>query len=179
MTAAREGELGDGDAAAGADDRRGPATRWPEAARSPTPLVPALDEILPVAAAACSPPRAKILELIPDGERLPDRRRAAWSDEGRRAGATLRATAPRASPRRVKRELIPAIDNFGETIDALDKYKGGIAQTADLWSGAFSTDRNVGPYTQIWFGNGEITPEGLGLARLGRARHGRPTRDSH
>ena len=66
---------------------------------------------------------------------------------------------------------------FGDTIDALDKYKGGIAQTADLWSGAFSTVGNGGPYTQVYFGNSEITPEGFGLGTAAaQARGGQPSK---
>ena len=75
---------------------------------------------------------------------------------------------------RVKRDLIPAIDKFGVTISALDKYKGGIAQTADLWSGAFSATSNGGTYSQIYFGNGEITPRGPGHGAVGGAQPGRP-----
>ncbi len=73
--------------------------------------------------------------------------------------------------------MTPAVGKFAATAHALDKFKGGIAQTADLWTGAFSTHANNGPYSQIYVNNFEFTPEGLGLpAAAARSRSGEPSR---
>ncbi len=133
------------------------------------PLVSALDQINPVAP-SLQPAAAKIRALIPRAdsfltaaERLVDvgARPVHQFQEGTKG-----------LEHRVNRDLRPAIRNFSKTIDALDKYKGGIAQTADLWSSAFSLNANGGPYSQVYFGATEVLPEGLGFparAKLTRA----------
>ena len=173
VTTAREGEL------AAAVRRLAPTTIAARDALAKTralaePLVPALDQLLPVLP-QLEPASEQITALIPEAsEFLTVAEQLA--DEGAEPVRLFR-DGTKGLADRVKRDLIPAISNFGTTIDALDKYKGGIAQTADLWSGAFSQIANNGPYTQVWFGGGEITPEGLGLGpAAARARQGRPTR---
>lgn len=138
------------------------------------PLNSALDQIVPVAG-KLDPASEKVLELIPQADEFLDAGAALVEDGAKPVRLFEQGT--RGLPERVEDDLIPAIADFGETIAALDKFKGGIAQTADLWSGAFSQNANNGPYSQVYFGNTEITPEGLGLGPgAARRRAGRPTR---
>lgn len=138
------------------------------------PLVTALDQVVPVAD-NLRPASAKVRELIPRAGRLLDAGEKLADDGAGPVRLFERGTRGLAG--RVKRDLIPAIDNFAVTIAALDKFKGGIAQTADLWSQAFSLTANNGIYTQVFFGNSEMTPEGLGLgAAAALSRGGKPSR---
>lgn len=138
------------------------------------PLVTALDQVVPVADRL--PPTAKkVRALIPQADDFLDDAEGLVEDGARPVSLFEKGT--RGLANRVKTDLIPAIDNFAVTIDALDKFKGGIAQTSDLWSQAFSNTANNGPYSQIYFGNTEILPEGLGLARsAARSRNGEPSK---
>lgn len=126
-----------------------------------TPLNSALDQLLP-ATPSLQPAADETLELIPQANDFLGLAERVVADGARPVRLFERGTRGLAG--RVERDLIPAIDKFGETIGALDKYKRGIAQTADLWSGAFSANANNGAYSQVYFGNAEIAPEGLGLA---------------
>jgi virulence factor Mce-like protein len=138
------------------------------------PLNYTLDQLIPVSD-QLQPAADKTLALIPQAENflaLGDR----VSRDAKRP-INLFEEGTRGLADRVKRDLIPAVDKFRVTIDALDKYKGGIAQTADLWTGAFSTVGNGGPYSQVYFGNSELTPEGLGLSEdATKARGDDPSR---
>lgn len=139
-----------------------------------SPLNAALDQLLPVAG-NLEAASARALELIPQADEfltVGGRLVEQGAEPVRLFEAGTRGLGPR-----IKRDLIPAIDSFGVTISALDKFKGGIAQTSDLWSGAFSATANGGTYSQVYFGNGEFSPEGLGLApSAARSRHGRPSK---
>ncbi len=138
------------------------------------PLNFTLDQLLPVSD-QLQPAADKTLALIPEADSFLDLG-AEVADDGARP-VRLFERGTRGLADRVEDELIPAVDNFRVTIDALDKYKGGIAQTADLWSGGFSTNGNGGPYSQVYFGNAELTPEGLGLGpAAARSRGERPSR---
>jgi len=138
------------------------------------PLNSALDQIVPVAGSV-EPAAAQVLELIPDASKFLDVADQLVTDGAR--PVHLFKTGTKGLAGRVKHELIPSIDKFAATIAALDKFKGGIAQTADLWTSAFSINSNAGPYTQNWVGSTEISPEGLGLsAAAARRRQDRPTR---
>ena len=138
------------------------------------PLNFTLDRLLPVAG-NLEPTAARGLELIAEADRFLDTSELLVNEA--QTPVRLFEKGTRGLPERVERDLIPAIDAFGETIAALDKYKGGIAQTADLWSGAFSNNANGGPYSQIYFGNQEITPEGLGFGpAAARSGGGRPSK---
>lgn len=128
--------------------------------RLAVPLNSTLDELLPVAD-QLQPAADKTLALIPQANDFLDLGEELVQDATR--PIELFEEGTRGLADRVERDLIPAVAKFDETISALDKYKGGIAQTADLWSGAFSTVGNGGAYSQIYFGNAELTPEGLGL----------------
>ena len=138
------------------------------------PLNYTLDQLIPVSD-QLQPAADKTLALIPQAEDF-----LALGDTVSRQGKRpikLFEEGTRGLAARVRRDLIPAVDKFDVTISALDKYKGGIAQTADLWSGAFSTVGNGGPYSQVYFGNSEFTPEGVGLpASAAKSRGGRPSR---
>lgn len=137
-------------------------------------LVPALDQVLPVTD-RLQPAADEVLDLIPRADGFLDTASAFVRDGARPLSLFEQGT--RGLGGRVRRDLIPAIDKFGSTIGALDKFKGGIAQTADLWSRAFSQNNNLGTYTQVLFGNGEMTPEGLGLEPAdARSRGRKPAR---
>lgn len=173
VTASREAELRD------ATRRLAPTLH--EAERSlaagralADPLNATLDQLIPVSG-QLQQAAEKTLALIPQAEDFLELGDQVSRDAKRPVRLFERGT--RGLAPRVRRDLIPAVDKFDETISALDKYKGGIAQTADLWSGAFSTVGNMGPYSQVFFGNSEITPEGLGLgASAARRRGDRPSR---
>ncbi len=138
------------------------------------PLNSALDQLNPVAG-NLQPAADSALRLIPDASRFLDVG-SRLIDDGTKP-LHLFEQGTRGLAGRVKRELIPAINDFGVTIGALDKYKGGIAQLADLWSQAFSLNANNGPYAQVYLGNSELTPEGLGLgSAAARSRGGQPSR---
>jgi virulence factor Mce-like protein len=144
------------------------------ARRLADPLSSALGELLPVAG-NLEPAGSKALGLIDRADGFLDDAEALVA-AGRRP-VRLFEQGTRGLAQRVRRDLIPAIDDFGVTISALDKYKGGIAQTADLWSSAFSVSANGGAYSQIYAGNQEMTPQGLGLGpAAARSRGGRPSR---
>lgn len=138
------------------------------------PLSYTLDQLLPVSD-QLQPAADRTLALIPQAEDFLALGDAVSRDAKRPVNLFEEGTRGLAD--RVKRDLIPAVDKFDTTITALDKYKGGIAQTADLWSGAFSTNANGGTYSQVYFGNSESTPEGLGLgAAAARSRNGEPSK---
>lgn len=138
------------------------------------PLNSSLDRILPVAG-NLGPTAERALELIPEASALLDAG-GRLAEEGARP-VRLFEQGTRGLAGRVKRDLIPAIDEFGVTIDALDKFKDGIAQTADLWSGGFSATANNGVYSQVYFGGSEMTPEGFGMAPgAARSRGRRPSK---
>ncbi len=138
------------------------------------PLNYTLDKLLPVSD-QLEPAAQKTLALIPQASDFLDLGQSLVDDSTRPIHLFEQGTRGLAD--RVKTDLTPAVAKFKTTISALDKYKGGIAQTADLWSGAFSTNGNGGTYTQVYFGNGEITPEGLGLsASAARARKKNPSK---
>jgi virulence factor Mce-like protein len=137
------------------------------------PLSYALDQLLPVSD-QLQPAADKTLALIPQAQGFLELGDVVSRDAKRPVNLFEEGTRGLAG--RVKRDLIPAVDKFDETITALDKFKGGIAQTADLWSGAFSTNGNGGTYSQVYFGNSESTPEGLGLSpAAARSRSGSPS----
>ena len=131
-----------------------------------------LDRLLPVAD-QLQPAADKTLDLIPQADAFLDLGQSLVDDSSRPIKLFEQGTRGLAG--RVDRDLTPAVAKFRETIDALDKYKGGIAQTADLWSGAFSSVGNGGSFTQVYFGNSEITPGG---PRPEQRRRQRPRRES-
>ena len=139
-----------------------------------TPLNSALDELNPVAG-NLEPAAVKLGELVPEGQELLGLFEQLVRD-GRRPVRLFEA-GTRGLGRRIATDVTPAVGKFAATAAALDKFKGGIAQTADLWTGAFSTHANNGPYSQIYVNNFEFTPEGFGLpAAAARSRGGEPSR---
>lgn len=140
------------------------------------PLTLSLNQILP-AVGNLRPAAQKIRALIPQANEFLGAGERLVADGA--GPVALFEEGTRGLAKRVRRDLIPAIDDFSVTIAALDKYKGGIAQTADLWSRAFSVNANAGTISQVYFGNLEITPEGLGFpsrARLTKGPNDLPTK---
>ncbi len=133
------------------------------------PLNYTLDKLLPVTD-RLEPAAQKTLALIPQASDFLDLGQSLVDDSARPIHLFEQGTRGLAG--RVENDLTPAIAKFRTTIDALDKYKGGIAQTADLWSGAFSTNGNGGTYSQIYFGNTEFPPDGLGLSAAAAKKRG-------
>jgi virulence factor Mce-like protein len=139
-----------------------------------TPLNSALNQLIPVAG-NLEPAAVRLNELVPKGQELLTLFEQLVR-EGRRP-VRLFEEGTRGLGDRIANEVTPAVGKFAATAQALDKFKGGIAQTADLWTAAFSTHANNGPYSQIYVNNFEFTPEGFGLpASAMRSRGGRPTR---
>lgn len=137
------------------------------------PFSRALDQLIPVAG-NLEPSAVKIRELLPKVSAFLDQS-DTLVDASRRP-LTLLKQGTAGLEGRIRSELIPAIENFGVTIDAFDKYKGGLQQTADLWSSAFSASANNGPYTQVYVGNSEIDPLALGFpSSAGQSRGGEPS----
>ncbi len=138
------------------------------------PLNSALDELIPVAG-NLEPAAVKIGDLVPKGEALFSQFEQLVRD-GRRP-IRLFEEGTRGLGRRIENEVIPAVGKFAATAAALDKFKGGIAQTADLWTSAFSTHASNGPYSQIYVNNFEFTSAGFGLpASAAQSRNGEPTK---
>jgi virulence factor Mce-like protein len=144
--------------------------------RLAAPLNSALDHLIPVAG-NLEPAAVKLEALVPKGQELLSLFEQLVR-EGRRP-VKLFEEGTRGLGNRIANEVTPAVGKFAATAAALDKFKGGIAQTADLWSAAFSTHASNGPYSQIYVNNFELTPEGFGLpASAARSRNGEPSRMS-
>jgi hypothetical protein len=123
------------------------------------------------------PAAVKLEALVPKGQELLTLFEQLVRD-GRKP-VKLFEEGTRGLGNRIANEVTPAVGKFAATAGALDKFKGGIAQTADLWTAAFSTHANNGPYSQIYVNNFEFTPEGFGLpASAMRSRDGEPSRMS-
>lgn len=140
------------------------------------PLSTALDDLIPVAG-DLEPAAVRLGELVPKGQELLTLLEQLVRDGTRPIRLFERGT--RGLGHRIETEVTPAVGKFGATAQALDKFKGGIAQTSDLWTAAFSTHASNGPFSQIYVNNFELTPEGLGLpAAAARSRNGAPSRMS-
>jgi ABC-type transporter Mla subunit MlaD len=175
VTAAREAELAEGTrllAPVLEETQRSLAA----ARRLATPLNFALGELVPVAG-NLEPAALRLNALIPKGQQLLALFEQLIS-EGRRP-LRLFEKGTRGLGTRIETEVTPAVGKFAATAQTLDKFKGGIAQTADLWTAAFSTHTANGPASQIYLNNFEFTPEGFGLpAAAARSRNGQPSRMS-
>lgn len=124
------------------------------------PLLPALDELLP-AAAPLSESLTKLRSLLPRSDALVDRFEGLIEDGERPLELLVRGT--RGLDRRA-RALVPTAKAMRALARRLDRYKGGIAQTADTLSGALSVQDTGGVHAQIDVMNVEpARPENFGF----------------
>ena len=78
--------------------------------------------------------------------------------------------------RRIRNDQVPALEELVDLVDLLYRYRDGILQFAETFSGATSLNRNAGPYAQFAIVNGEATPVGFGFpGSAARARGGKPS----
>ncbi len=83
----------------------------------------------------------------------------------------------RGQAERVRDEQIPALDELIDLIDLIIKYRGGLVQFGDNFSGIFSSRSNYDGFAQAALVNTEILPEGLGLnAAAAASKDGEPSR---
>ena len=173
VTAAREAEL------AGATRELGPTLTETTRALGSTrelasSLVPALDELLPVADQV-GPAATELRGLLP---KLDDLVTTADGlvDEGRKPVA-LFSDGLRGISERVKNDQVPALKELIGLTDLLFEYRFGLVQFAETISSATSMNRRAGPFAQFAVVNFEATPEGFGFpAAAARSRNGEPSR---
>lgn len=159
VTAGRETELAD------VTRQLGPTLRQTQQALLASrllaePLVPALDELVPVANLV-EPTASKLRELAPELDQfitLADR----LVDEGRKP-ARLLSNGLKGQARRVREDQIPALKELVDLVELLTEYQDGLIQFAEGWSGAVSTNRNAGTYAQFAIVNADLTCEGFGV----------------
>lgn len=138
------------------------------------PLVPALDQLLPVAPEV-SPAASKFRALLPQ---LDDLVTSADGlvDDGRKPVA-LFSEGVRGLSEHVRNDQVPALRELIDLVDLLFEYRFGLVQFAETISAVTSVSRNAGPYAQLAIVNAESTPEGFGFpASAARSRNGRPTK---
>jgi ABC-type transporter Mla subunit MlaD len=124
------------------------------------PLRPALDELI-TASAPLDDSLGKLRALLPRSERLISTF-DDLADAGRRPLRQL--VGGTKGLRRRARGLIPAARDLRSLARRLDRYKGGIAQTAETFSGSLSVQDRGGGYAQIDLVNIEpFRPENFGL----------------
>lgn len=138
------------------------------------PLLPALNDLAPGAAALPGSFR-KLRGQLPQAERLLGRFEALVRDGRRPLGLLHRGSR---GLRGRAEALVPVMRDATRLARDLDKYKGGVAQTADTLSGNFSRQDNVGPYGPIDIVKTEgARPENFGMAAsAARRRGGAPSR---
>jgi ABC-type transporter Mla subunit MlaD len=138
------------------------------------PLVPALDELLPVAD-NLQPASRSFRDFVPKLDQLVGKAKHLVAD-GRRPVRQL-AGGLKGLPERIQSDQIPALKELLDLTDLLYKYRNGFIQFADNLSGATSLNKNTGPYLQTAIINAEITPSGLGLGTsAAKSTGGRPSK---
>ena len=173
VTAAREVEVG-------ATTRQlspllGEVRRSLAASRSlAQPLTPALEQLTP-AARDLEPTATELGELSPHLDRLVGVADRLVSD-GRRPVRQL-AGGLEGLAGRIRSDQIPALRELVDLTELLFKYRNGLAQFGDSYSGAASTNRRAGTYAQQAIVSAELDPSGFGLGpAAARSRGGKPSR---
>lgn len=144
VTAAREAEL--------AEATRALAPVLVEAERSVAalrrlaePLAPALEELAP-AGAPLAGGLARLRGLLPRAERLTDQFEDLVREGARPIELMVGGTR---GLRERARKLIPVARDLARLSRRFDRYKAGVAQTADTLSGVFSVQDRNGAYAPI------------------------------
>jgi len=137
-------------------------------------LVPALDEVLPVATQV-QPAASQFREVLPKLDGL-----VTSADGLVRDGAKpvrLFSDGLRGLASRIRGDQIPALRELAGLVDLLFEYRFGLLQFAETISGVSSNNRNAGPYAQFAIVDAESTPAGFGFpARAARSRSGEPSK---
>ena len=123
-------------------------------------LVPALDALLP-AAGPLADSLAKMNDLLPQAEDMAGRFESLVADGERPLDLMLEGTA--GIERRVG-DMIPVMRQLTELSRRLDAYSGGIAQTADTLTAAFSSQDQNGAYGPVQIRLAHLRPENFGLS---------------
>lgn len=139
-------------------------------------LVPALDEVLPVAS-QIEPAARNFRDVLPKLDNLvgtADR----LIDDGARP-VELFSSGLRGLARRVRGDQIPALQELVDLVDLLFEYRFGLVQFAENISGSASQNRNAGPFAQLAIVTSESEPEWFGFpASAARSQNGNPSRVS-
>ena len=128
---------GRGDARPGADAGGGAHAPSPRRRGLAGTLVPALDALDPVAD-ELAPTADKLRALAPEFSGFVDKGRRGSSRVGRKAGRPARGGSPRARPSASGSDQIPALEELAHLSDLLNRYRNGIVETAENFSGATS-----------------------------------------
>lgn len=123
-------------------------------------LIPALDELQPVAA-QLEPTANQLAALAPELSDFVD-----TGSELIRVGKRpvhLLAGGLKGQAGRVRRDQIPALRELANLSALLSKYRNGLVETAVNLSGAFSTARQSGVSALVNVIGADITPTGFGL----------------
>ena len=138
------------------------------------PLDAALTSLNP-AASELEPFANSLVELAPQADEYLGLTENLVADASKPVGQL--SAGLRGQAERVRSEQIPALDELIKLIDLIIKYRGGLVQFGDNFSGAFSGRNNYGGYTQAALVNAELVPEGLGLsASAAESTDGEPSR---
>jgi virulence factor Mce-like protein len=136
-------------------------------------LVPALNEILPVADQV-EPAAQNFRELLPKLGDLVE-----TSDQLVKDGAKpvkLFSNGLRGLADKVRGDQIPALRELVDLVDLLYDYRFGLVQFSENISGVASQNRNAGPFAQFAIVNAEFKPEWFGFpAAAARSKDGRPS----
>ncbi len=108
-------------------------------------LLPALDQIVP-AADSLPAAAAELRGLVPIADRVFEQ--VGVLVEKGQYPLELFVEGTRGINRRLQAQ-IPVVQDLTYRARLLDRYKDGMVQFADTWSGAFSVNDNLGPYGQV------------------------------
>lgn len=159
VTTAREGEL------AAVTRELGPMLAEADfalaaARRMAVLLIPALDALMP-AAEPLAASLAKMNDLLPQAESLTDRFEALVADGRKPLRLMLEGTV--GIKRRVA-AMIPTMRDLTALSRRLDRHSGGIAQTADTLSAAFSYQDRNGAYGPVQIRMEPMDPANFGMS---------------
>lgn len=158
VTASREAEL------AGLTRELGPMLEQAEstliAARGMArPLIPALDALLP-AARPLADSLARMRGLLPQAEEMADRFEALVANG--RAPLRLMLEGTKGIKRRVA-DMVPVMGDLTALSRRLDSHSAAMAQTADTFSSAFSSQDQNGSYGPVQIRLAHFKPENFGF----------------
>lgn len=124
------------------------------------PLVPALDELVPVAH-EIGPASERLRELNPELDDLVHTAKGLVR-EGRTPVKQL-SGGLKGLPQRIQKDQVPALKELLDLSDLLYKYRKGLVQFADNFSGLTSWNANSGTYGPITLVDLALDPASFGL----------------
>ena len=125
------------------------------------PLVPALDKLVPVAH-EIGPTSERLRDLNPELDDLVGTAKDLVR-EGRTPVRQL-AGGLKGLPERIQKDQVPALKELLDLSDLLYKYRNGLVQFADNFSGLTSTNRRAGTYGQFSILDLALDPKSFGLS---------------